>query len=193
MAPNPCRVRNASRLLTLLAASLLPLTCLAQAEPAPAERARPAPAAATPAPSAVNAITQAAVSKGVLACAGRVNQVTDFLTGGKPAGVFLFLPPAQPDQRLLSVSVEAGAIDPPAYVSASFAPNQANGCGAVYEAVAYWPQACDKVAAGQFAELKRGPVLRKSIQVLEGAGPGSRVFLMPAGAGCVSIKKEVVL
>jgi hypothetical protein len=178
--------------MALLAALLPPLTSLAQTKPAPPK----APAPAEPAPAAApaaNAITQAAVAKGMLACAGRVNQVTDFATGGKPAGVFLFVPPAQPDQRLFSVSIEAGVIDPPAYVSASFAPNQANGCGAVYEAVAYWPQGCDKVAAKQFAELKRGPVLQKTIQVLEGAGPHSRVFLMPAGGGCVSIKKEIVL
>ena len=78
------------------------------------------------------------------------------------------------------------------YASASFAPNQANGCGAIYEAIVYWPQKCDAVATKQFAQFKRGRSLQKDILVLESETP-ARIFLMPAGSGCLSIKKEVVL
>lgn len=149
---------------------------------------------APPAASGVNAITQAVVGHGVLACAGRVNQVTQFVTGGQAAGALLFQIPGQPDQRLVSLSMEVAQKDGPvAYASASFAPNQANGCGAVYEAVVYWPQPCESVAARQFAEAKKGRLLQKSIQVLDAPAGGARVFLMPAGSGCVSIKKETVL
>lgn len=79
-----------------------------------------------------------------------------------------------------------------AYVSAHFAPNQANGCGAAYDAVAYWPQKCEAVAGKRFATLKKVGQLKKDIAILDG-GPALKVFLMPAGTGCVSIKKEVVL
>ncbi len=71
-------------------------------------------------------------------------------------------------------------------------PNQANGCGAAYDAVVYWPLKCDAVAAKQFASLKKVGQLKKDISVLDG-GVATKVFLMPAGSGCVSIKKEVVL
>ena len=158
------------------------------AEPA----AAPQPAEAAQ-PPAINAIAQAAVKGGILACAGRINQVSQFIIGNNPSGAFLFGAPAQPDQRLVSLSfeVQSGA-EQVAYASASFAPNQANGCGGEYEAVVYWPQSCEVVALKQFAGAKKGQLLRKSIQVLEPQG-SARIFLMPAGSGCVSIKKEVVL
>lgn len=142
--------------------------------------------------STTHPITQAAVRAGVLSCSARINQVASFLTANSQSGAFLFTPGAQSDQRLFSTSLEvSGPNAPPAYASASFAPNQANGCGALYETVAYWPNGCDKVAAQQFAGLKDGGKLGNRTQVLV-LGPSSRVFLMPAGSGCVSIKKEVI-
>lgn len=146
---------------------------------------------AEPAAPGVNPVTQALVGQGVLSCASRINQVTSFLASGNQSGAMLFGIPGQPDQRMVSVSMELAAPDKTtAYASASFAPNQANGCGAVYEAVIYWPQNCDVVAARQFPQAKKLKVLHKSIQPLE-SGP-AKVFLMPAGNGCVSIKKEIV-
>ena len=140
----------------------------------------------------VNGVTQAAVASGVLECVSRINQVTQFISSGNPSGAALFASPSQPDQRLTSISME---ITPKeggsAYASASFAPNQANGCGAVYEAVVYWPQSCDVVARKQFANAKKGRVLHKSVLTLETDSP-IRIFLMPAGSGCVSIKKELM-
>ncbi len=163
--------------------------------------APPAPLAATPstvAPTAiqtsVNSITQSMVKGGVLACTSRINQVANFLTGGnKGVGAFLFLPPTDQDQRLVSFSVEIpAATGPVAYASASFAPNQANGCGGMYETVSYWPQGCSAVATGTYGSLKQNAVLAKDIMVLDG-GSMTRIFLLPAGTGCVSIKKEIVL
>jgi hypothetical protein len=61
----------------------------------------------------------------------------------------------------------------------------------MYEAVVYWNMKCDDVAARQFAGLKQIGALRKDITMLDG-GPALNVFLMPAGSGCISIKKEVV-
>jgi hypothetical protein len=152
-----------------------------------------APVVAAASNNGVNAITQAAVQQGVLSCASRINQVSNFLGFGPQAGAVLMMPPAQPDQRLLALAMEVPTEAGGAYVSATFAPNQANGCGATYDAVTYWQQACDAVAAKQFAGLKRSEqALRKNITVLDG-GPATKVFLMPAGSGCVSIKKEVVL
>lgn len=173
---------DAPRFLVLV--TLLGLACVCQgAEPTAVDTS-----------NGVNGITQAAVAKGVLSCAARINQVTQFVAGGLPFGAMLFAIPGQPDQRLNSVSLEMLQKDgASAYASASFAPNQANGCGAVYEAVAYWPDACSVVATKRFAGMSRVRALHKSITMLAANG-GATVFLMPAGpAGCVSIKKELVL
>ncbi len=150
------------------------------------------PTVAPPATSPTNAVTQAAVQQGVLSCAGRINQVSNFLGYTPQAGALLMTPPAQPDQRLIPLVMEIPTASGTAYVSASFAPNQANGCGATYDAVMYWPQKCDVVASKQFATLKKMGQLKKEVTVLDG-GSGTKIFLMPAGSGCVSIKKEVVL
>lgn len=170
--------------LLLTAAALTGLLSSAQAQQPSAPQQVPA-----------NSITQAAMKAGVQACAPRINQVTNFVGAGTQVGAFLFAPPAQPDQRLLSLSMELVGKDKNAvnaYASASFAPGQANGCGAVYEAIIYWPQKCGVVASKHFGDMTKGRALQKNITVLEGKTP-ARVFLMPAGNGCVSIKKEVVL
>lgn len=146
------------------------------------------------APSAVNGITEAAVKSGVLTCAGRINQVANFLTGnGQGVGAFLFTPPVNPDQGLVSVSMEIPATTDAtaAYASASFAPNQVNGCSGMYETVVYWPQGCHEVARRSFGGLKQLGLLAGSLTVMDG-GKNIKVFLMPAGSGCVSVKKELI-
>lgn len=149
-------------------------------------------AVAAPVTPLSNAVTQAAVQQGVFSCAGRINQVSSFLGYTPQTGALLMSPPAQPDQRLVPLAMEVATASGPAYVSVIFAPNQANGCGAAYDAVAYWSQRCEIVAAQQFVGLKKLGLLKKGITVLDG-GAATKVFLMPAGSGCVSIKKEVVL
>jgi hypothetical protein len=137
-------------------------------------------------------ITDAAVKAGVQSCADRINQVTDFLTTGNRSGAILFEPPSTPDKRLISISLglamKGGKV---AYASESFAPNQANGCGGMYETVVYWAEGCVDMAKSRFSSFKKYGVLVNNITVLDG-GPGVRVFLMPAGTGCVAIKKEVL-
>ena len=178
----------ASRLVTLTVAALSLCTSLHAQEPAQPVSGRSADSRS----SRTNALTEAAVQQGVLNCASRINQVSLFLGFGAQAGVLLMAHPNQPDQRLVPLAMEVAGESGSAYVSASFAPNQANGCGAAYDAVVYWPQKCDVVAAAQFAGFPRAGLMKRAITMLDG-GPYTKVFLMPAGSGCVSIKKEVVL
>jgi hypothetical protein len=113
---------------------------------------------------------------------------------GAQAGAH-FMPPPQPaDQRLFSLQMElpAGAAGN-SFVDMSFAPHQANGCGATYQSVSFWPQSCEALAQLQFANVSKGQALQRDVMVLN-LGPMTKVFLMPAGnAGCISIKKEIVL
>ncbi|MGD0489090.1 MAG: hypothetical protein ABSB94_18120 [Syntrophorhabdales bacterium] len=141
----------------------------------------------------VSPVTQMAVNLGVLSCASRINQVVNFLGGsGQETGAFIFTPPAQPDQSMFSVSMEVpGGGGDTAYATATFAPNQANGCGALYETVAYWPLTCNEVERKYFPGMARLNQVRQNITALGGPSP-ARVFLMRAGTGCVTIKKEIV-
>ena len=146
-----------------------------------------------------NGVTQAAIKSGVQTCAARINQVTNFVGAGSQVGSMLFVTPSNQDKQLISISMEVAAKTqtdgkkvPVAYSTASFAPNQANGCGAVYDAIIYWDAKCDTVATKRFGDRKMARALQKNITILEGKTP-AKVFLMPAGNGCISIKKEVVL
>jgi hypothetical protein len=171
---------------------------MSQATAGGASKSRERPQATTAQPMAraasVSPVTQAAVNMGVLSCASRINQVVNFLKGdGRDGGVFIFTPPAEPDRSMFSVSMEvAGAGTGAVYATATFAPNQANGCGALYETVAFWPAACEDVVKRHFAGMV--PIreaAQQHIAVLGGPGP-ARVFVMQAGTGCVPVKKEVV-
>jgi hypothetical protein len=143
--------------------------------------------------SAVNGITQAAVRAGALSCASRINQVTNFLIAGtQDAKVLIFPLTSSADKQLFSLSMEIPLKDSSsAYASASFSANEVNGCTGMYETVAYWPQKCADVGEKNFGSFKKGGTLSKNITVLS-SGESTKIFLMPAGTGCVSIKKEIV-
>jgi hypothetical protein len=164
------------------------------AEPkAPTPKKPAAPAVAKPAAPAkpLNAIATAAANQGVTTCLGRIDQVTSFIGTNATIGAFLFNAPDNADKRVYSTSMEVHVADTLGYVSATFAPVGSGGCGAAYDAVTYWPNDCGHTAQTTFAHMKPAGLVKKDIQILEG-GPALRVFLMPAGQGCVAIKKEVV-
>ncbi|NVN99772.1 MAG: hypothetical protein HXX17_10640 [Geobacteraceae bacterium] len=169
---------------------LMLITCTANAEQSAPQTLKLIPP--DPVESVTNSITQAAFQKGVLNCAARINQVTNSVGFNSKAGAVLLTPPNQIDQRLIPVAMEIPMDQGFAYVSATFAPNQANGCGATYDGVIYWQKPCSDIAATQFAGMKATGKINSEIAILDG-GVATKVFLMPAGSGCVSIKKEVVL
>jgi len=145
------------------------------------------PAAAQPVNPSVNTVTQEAVKIGVLSCVSRINQVATFLTANTMSGVFIFPVKQQPDKHIFSTSFELLRQDNSTiYASASFFPNQ----DAVYDTVEYVNKSCEEMEKTVFKKLKRIGVVKKNIVLLNGGAV--KVFLMPAGSGCVVIKKEVV-
>ncbi|MBK9625308.1 MAG: hypothetical protein IPO38_12520 [Rhodocyclaceae bacterium] len=149
------------------------------------------PAATAPAQSPAVMVTQAFTQRGANKCAERVGQFSQFLTNGAQVGGQVFVAPEEGDRRLASASLEIQAGQAMAYAGLTFSPDSgANRCGGVYELVSYWPKTCEEVATKDYVTFKRTGPLRQTIIALDG-GPTVRVFLMPAGAGCVSIKKEL--
>jgi len=135
----------------------------------------------------VNPVTQAAVKLGILSSLKRINQVSTYLTANSRSGVLVSPAKNQPDQHLFSASFE---ILPPdnstIYATASFFPNN----DAVYNTVQYVNKSPKQLQKTVFKNLKKKSVLKKNIVVLDGGAV--KVFLMPAGKGCVVIKKEVL-
>ena len=136
-------------------------------------------------------VTQAFTQRGINKCAERVGQFSQFLTSGAQVGGQVFVAPEDSDRRVASASLEIQAGQASAYAGLTFSPDSgANRCGGVYELVSYWSNTCEEVATKAYASFKRMVPLRQSIIALDG-GLTVRVFLMPAGVGCVSIKKEL--
>lgn len=163
----------------------LALAHLANAQPAAPTQV------ATPPQAGPNAVTSAVVQRGVLTCASRVEQVSNFLGFSAKAGAMLPALPPQPDRSLLPLVMEVPLEQGVAFVSMNFAPNQYNGCGASYDAISYWDMSCEQLATKQFGTLKNMGPIKQQITALD-AGAATKFFLMPAGKGCVAIKKEIV-
>ena len=162
----------------------------------PAEAAKEAPKPQTqatkPPPVAISPVAQAAASAGAVECMGQINQLSNALTANAKSGAYLFASPTDGTRRLTSVSFEVNAQNTVAYSSASFAPVIGGGCQAVYEAVLYWEKPCAEVAKTAFSKLQPAKAILKDIEVLADPKALLRVFLMPAGKGCVSIKKDLL-
>ncbi len=135
-------------------------------------------------------VAQSAAQNGVRRCLPKMDQVVNFLSSGAQTGAMVFTPPADADNRLSSVALEALGNNGLSYIDMGYSPN-AGGCDAMYQVVTHWNNSCDEVARVAFPSFKQTSPLRQYISVLDG-GPSAKVFLMPAGAGCVSIKKEVL-
>lgn len=153
----------------------------------PANKTVPGPVMTQPANASVNPVTQAAVKLGILSGIKRINQVTTFLTTNTQSGVLISPAKSQPDQHVFSTSFE---ILPPdnsiIYASASFFPNN----DAVYDTVQYVDKTPKELQKTVFKNLQQKSVLKKNIILLDGGAV--KVFLMPAGKGCVVIKKEIL-
>ena len=142
--------------------------------------------------SAPSAVTMAAVQKGVLTCANQIDKVAKF-TGFGPGSAAAILPlTEQPDRSMVAMFM-ANSVgkDQKAYVSATFAPGQANGCAATYDALATWDKSCALVAEENFKEFELVDNWDTSFILLSG-GARTNVILVPLAGYCVSIKKEIL-
>ena len=155
--------------------------------PAPAELRAGAQSVAP----ALGAVALAAAQRKIKTCVPRIDQTAKALAAGANSGAFLFNSLSDADKTILSLSLEVGDGASSSYASATFAPLGAQGCAVAADVVAWWPANCAEVMTKAFPQVTAAGPLMRDIRVTE-AGPTMRVFFMPAGAGCVTIKKEVI-
>jgi len=140
--------------------------------------------------STQNAMTAAFVKSGVTSCKDRIEQVTNFLSANTKSAATIFFSNKDQNDNIASISMEiTGKGGDFAYSSASFSPNDDN-CSAVYEAVKYWDISCSDVAQ-KLGVNKDVPKMLQNIKILN-INNNTKIFLMPAKEGCVSVKKEVI-
>ena len=134
-----------------------------------------------------------------MTCKPLSDRAIDLIAGDAASSGLLFVPPREADSRVFSLSMAVEDAARTTYASASFAPYGDVGCGLAVDFVTYWPNPCQAVSAVLEKQLQAvaGPGsksrgrLGAKISMLDG-GPNMRMFLMPAGTGCVQIKKEML-
>lgn len=156
----------------------------------------PLPSAAVETTSApFNAIAEAIQQMGDSKCASRVNQVTNFLGSNQNSGALLMTPAeGKPNERIIPLVIEQingnGSIS---LVSASFMPSgKEDLCQSTYDAITVWSDSCLMVAKKLYTDLEAERQLKNNVTVLS-SSPKYKVFLLPVGNMCVSLKKEVLL
>lgn len=193
-------IMNKNHLTSFFVLAILTTAWSAQASPvtrpsgvqlAQANTSNAAPVMQRREASAERALAQTATDAGMRTCKPLLDQVNRFLINNSQSAGMAFVSPNHPNTRLFSSSIEIEGQQSVTYASAHFAPNGDSNCGVVYDAVTYWAESCAVVSSRLIKDVKPLGTLGNKIAMLDG-GPTMRIFLMPAGPGCIQIKKEVM-
>ena len=121
-------------------------------------------------------------------CAASVQQAMTFLFEGSNA--HFIAQPLGPDSDRWPAVFTVESVPPGGghthLSTLMIAPN----CSGMYEQVIYWSQPCDVVKSTIFAKFTGEHLLTRDVKVSD-SGPAIELYLTPAGAGCVSVKKEL--
>ena len=187
---NPSPRFKAQRVALFACLAALNLACISAFAQSPAAPVAAAPVAVAPVAGALNPVTAALQKAGVKRCTSQIQKVTAFLNDKARTGTTVFPLAANPDDSLVSMSSEIISTNAISYAGATFAP-RADGCSAVYEQVTHWQNKCEEVHAAQYPGFKPKGVLQAQIKVYYNSA-ATQVMMVPAGTGCVVIKKEIV-
>ena len=140
-------------------------------------------------------LAQAVQQLGIRTCAPVFNQAGSFLF--EDAQAQFVVQPLGPDTNRWPTVVTMEATHPVAGRAAGqtrlttliVAP--AGSCADMYNQVIYWPEPCPALKARVFRSYGNERPLLARVRQSE-ANPGLQLYLLPAGAGCVSVKKELI-
>ncbi len=121
-------------------------------------------------------------------CAAAVQRAADFIFEGQNANVVA--QPLGPDgDRWPTVFVIESA-DPAGGHTRLTILMVTPGCAGMYEQTIYWSQPCSTIKSTVFSKYVGEHAMLRDVKVSD-AGAALQVYLTPAGAGCVSVKKEL--
>ena len=136
-----------------------------------------------------NPVTKALAQTGVQRCLEQVDRVTRFLANGQKPNVYLYAPNPPADQSTIFLSQELRSQhNSSVYASATFNPNEAGRCEGSYETVSYHPSSCTDIANSQLGALTSRRTVG-NMQMFD-VSATTTTFLMAAGTGCLTVKKE---
>jgi hypothetical protein len=121
-------------------------------------------------------------------CAASVQQAMTFLFEGSQA--HFIAQPLGPDSDRWPAVFTVESVPPGGGHTHLSTLMIAANCSGMYQQVIYWSQPCDVVKSTVFAKFTGEHVLSRDVKVSD-SGPAIELYLTPAGAGCVSVKKEL--
>jgi hypothetical protein len=148
------------------------------------------PGTAAPKLAPIDRLTQQLTKAGVKRCLPIVQAVGKFLIENGEAAFIVKSLGANGDTSPVMVTTESShrSLGTTRYSTLTVVP--AESCAGYYEQSIYWAQACAAVRTTNFANFPPPKALQKNI-LTSAASPTVSLYLMPAGQGCVSIKKEI--
>jgi hypothetical protein len=129
---------------------------------------------------------------GVVKCLPAVQKVSQFLHDGKNHGAHSSWGTANPDKQMFTSTIERTYSDGAHMSSIFVAPLSTGACATAYERVAYWDKSCLALAKDTFSDFEYKGELNKFVTILSKKSGGGSVYLMAAGTGCVSVRKETI-
>ncbi len=123
-------------------------------------------------------------------CGPAIQQVAAFLLEGQEANFTIQPLGPNADSWPMVVVMESAhpSVGHTRFSTIVAAPN--GGCSGMYEQTIYWAEPCTQLKKTVFAAFQGAHMILKDVQASE-ANAGLQLYLMPGGAGCVSVKKEL--
>jgi hypothetical protein len=148
-----------------------------------------APSTGAPKPTVAARFSVAVAKAGIKRCAPIVTRVAEFLIETGDAGFSLKSLGRDPDTSPVLVTLESAhaGFGTTRYATIVVIPKES--CSGYYEQTIFWAKPCAKLKQENFANFPVTKPLLRNVQA-SAASPTVSLYLMPAGAGCVSMKKE---
>lgn len=142
-------------------------------------------------PPPTNPVAMLAGQLGASKCADVARKIGEQSVGAFPSAGVVLAPPTGAEHAAFSASVETRDGIGMHFVSAFLAPNDRAGCDGGYDDIRYWPKVCDQLVIDELRGLNGIRPLGPEIGTVVVAA-NQHIYLMNAGTGCVTIRKEMM-
>ena len=128
---------------------------------------------------------------GIKKCLSEIKGITDFIIANKPHGSHSTWSSKNTDESIYSSTIEINHTNDLNVTSIFITPTINNKCSIAYERVAYLGKSCIALSKEDFSKFDYKGELNKTVSILSRES-GGHLYLMPAGEGCIAIRKEII-
>lgn len=138
-----------------------------------------------------NVVVKHAEKAGVKKCLPAIKSLSDFIIKRGDAGAYSMWNTKNPDNNIFSSSIERTFTDGVIFTDFTVSPVASGACSAIYNKIWYESKSCIAVVKEKYEKAKYKGELNKNITYLDDNDVDT--YLMPAGGGCIVIRKELVM